>query len=61
MQDQIEAVQLHAGYIGEHIGETITLADLARAAVIFTVVFPPPVCALDRSGSVRVYPETSAV
>lgn len=33
MQDQIEAVQRMQDYIGEHIGETITLADLARAAL----------------------------
>lgn len=33
MQDQIEAVQRMQDYIGNHIGETITLADLARAAL----------------------------
>lgn len=33
MQDQIEAVQRMQDYIEEHICETITLADLARAAL----------------------------
>ena len=33
MTQQIEAVQRMQDYIGEHIGETITLADLARAAL----------------------------